>query len=103
MTPIPPGARTPPRTLSIVIPALDEAPSIAAAVADAGAHADEVVVVDGGSRDRTAALAADAGAVVVVAPRGRASQMNAGAARARGDALLFLHADVRLPPGAGSA
>ena len=101
-TPIPPGAQVP-RTLSIVIPALDEAASIAASVADARAHADEVLVVDGGSRDRTAALAADAGAIVVEAPRGRASQMNAGAARARGDALLFLHADVRLPPGAGSA
>lgn len=89
--------------LSIVVPALDEADSISATVRDALAQADEAIVVDGGSRDATGALAAAAGARVVQAPRGRASQMNAGAAVAQGDVLLFLHADCRLPAGAGDA
>jgi rSAM/selenodomain-associated transferase 2 len=90
-------------TLSVVIPALDEAATIAAAVADARRHAEEVIVVDGGSVDDTVALAAGAGATVAGAPRGRAAQMNAGARRARGDVLLFLHADCRLPAGAARA
>ncbi|MBI4575081.1 MAG: TIGR04283 family arsenosugar biosynthesis glycosyltransferase [Planctomycetes bacterium] len=60
---------------------------------------DEVIVADGGSTDGTAERARAAGARVVQAPRGRAPQMNAGAARASGEVLLFLHADVRLPPG----
>ena len=89
--------------LSIVVPALDEADSISATVRDALAQADEAIVVDGGSRDATGALAAAAGARVVQAPCGRASQMNAGAAVAQGDVLLFLHADCRLPAGAGDA
>ncbi len=54
-------------------------------------------MVDGGSADDTAALAAPLADRVMTAPRGRASQMNAGAAAARGDVLLFLHADTRLP------
>jgi len=89
--------------LSIVIPALDEAATIAGVVADARAHADQVIVVDGGSRDDTALLAGRAGATVVRAERGRASQMNAGAAAADGQVLLFLHADCRLPADAGRA
>jgi rSAM/selenodomain-associated transferase 2 len=55
------------------------------------------VVVDGGSGDGTADLARAAGARVLTAPRGRGPQLNAGAAAARGDVLLFLHADVTLP------
>lgn len=89
--------------LSIVIPALDEASGIAdtlAALAPLVARGAEVVVVDGGSRDDTVALARAQGARVLAAARGRARQMNAGAAAAGGDALLFLHADTRLPPGA---
>jgi rSAM/selenodomain-associated transferase 2 len=101
-TALPSRPAAPPR-VSAVIPALDEAETIALAVTAARAHADEVVVVDGGSRDATAALAAEAGALVLRAPRGRASQMNAGAARATGDVLLFLHADCRLPAEAGRA
>jgi len=56
-----------------------------------------VIVVDGGSDDGTAGLAAGLCDRVMVAPRGRAAQMNAGAREARGDILLFLHADTRLP------
>jgi len=95
-----PAARS---SLSIVVPALDEAGSIESVVTEALAEADEVVVVDGGSRDATRELAARAGATVIDAPRGRAMQMNAGAAQARGEVLLFLHADCRLPPGGGDA
>src|SRR4029077_17412132 len=86
--------------LSIVMPVLDEGEGIAAtldALADLRALGTEVIVVDGGSRDATiqrARLRADR---VIPAPRGRAVQMNAGAAKANGDVLLFLHADTRLP------
>jgi rSAM/selenodomain-associated transferase 2 len=89
--------------LSIVVPVLDEAAGIAAALAplqrlrQAGV---EVLVVDGGSRDATLEVAAPLADLVLVAPRGRGSQMNAGAARARAAALLFLHADTHLPAGA---
>lgn len=54
-------------------------------------------MVDGGSRDETLMLANGAADVVISSPRGRARQMNAGAGLARGDVLLFLHADTRLP------
>ena len=92
--------------LSIVIPALDEAehlarllPDLARACPDA-----EVLVIDAGSRDGTAELVArHPGARLLTAARGRARQMNAGAAAAGGDALLFLHADTRLPEGAAGA
>jgi uncharacterized protein len=53
--------------------------------------------VDGGSKDLTACIAHQAGATVITAPKGRARQLNAGAAKARGDVLLFLHADSKLP------
>jgi rSAM/selenodomain-associated transferase 2 len=59
-----------------------------------------VIVVDGGSADATAALARESSDVVIAAPPGRARQMNAGARAANGSALLFLHADTRLPGGA---
>jgi rSAM/selenodomain-associated transferase 2 len=57
----------------------------------------EVIVVDGGSQDGTPELAQPHCDRVIAAPRGRATQMNAGAAATRGDVLLFLHADTRLP------
>lgn len=82
--------------ISVVIPTLDSAPSVGAAIRSAPPGA-EVVVVDGGSRDGTADEAAHAGARVETAPRGRAVQLNAGARAARGDVLVFLHADCRLP------
>jgi rSAM/selenodomain-associated transferase 2 len=62
----------------------------------------ELIIVDGGSNDRTAAIAERYGKVIY-APRGRAAQMNAGAAAAKGVALIFLHADTRLPADAFSA
>ena len=90
--------------LSVVVPALDEAGQIAATLASArGPLVAEVIVVDGGSADDTAALARGAGATVLAAARGRARQMNAGAAAATGEVLLFLHADTRLPPGFDTA
>ena len=85
-----------PTVISVVIPTLDSAPTVGAAIRSAPPGA-EVVVVDGGSRDGTADEAARAGARVEIAPRGRAVQMNAGARAARGDILVFLHADCRLP------
>jgi len=89
--------------LSIIVPCLNEAQGIAgtlSALAPLRARGAEVVVVDGGSTDGTAERAAPLADTVIAAPRGRASQMNAGAARARGEILLFLHADVLLPEGA---
>jgi rSAM/selenodomain-associated transferase 2 len=92
--------------LSIVIPVLDEARHVAILLPElvTACPGAEVVVVDGGSADGSPALAARiAGVRVVTSDRGRARQMNAGAAAASGDALLFLHADTRLPPGAAEA
>ena len=83
--------------VSVVIPALNEGESIAATIAAIPPGAEEVLVADGGSTDETRARAERAGARVIAAPRGRGPQMNAGAASARGDILLFLHADTRLP------
>jgi rSAM/selenodomain-associated transferase 2 len=90
------------RTLRIVaiVPALDEEGSIRACLDPLNSEGARVVVVDGGSVDATVLLARETGALVVDAPRGRASQMNAGAARAGdADVLLFVHADTRLPVG----
>jgi rSAM/selenodomain-associated transferase 2 len=89
--------------LSIIMPVLDEAAGIAtalAALAPLRARGAEVIVVDGGSSDRTIELARPLVDTVVMAPRGRGAQMNAGAAVASGDVLLFLHTDTRLPPDA---
>lgn len=89
--------------LSIIIPVLNEEGMIQSCLKllqplrDLGT---EVIVVDGGSKDRTVALALGLADVVIEAPLGRASQMNAGARRARGARLLFLHADTVLPSSA---
>lgn len=92
--------------LSIVIPALDEAAGIEAsleALRPLRSRGAEIVVVDGGSRDATRELAAPRADRVLQCERGRAAQMNAGAAAASGDVLLFLHADTLLPQGADTA
>jgi rSAM/selenodomain-associated transferase 2 len=89
--------------LSIIVPTLDEAAGIAATLASLQPlreQGHEVIVVDGGSRDGTPELARPLADRVLAAPRGRARQMNAGAQAARGEVLLFLHADTRLPPDA---
>ena len=83
--------------ISVVIPALNEAASIGAAVSSAIAPGVEVIVVDGGSEDDTLRLAEYAGARVLAVAGGRAAQQNAGARAGSGDALLFLHADTLLP------
>jgi rSAM/selenodomain-associated transferase 2/rSAM/selenodomain-associated transferase 1 len=85
--------------VSIVVPALDEARAIAATLVPLQplrADGHEVIVVDGGSGDATVALATPLADRVISAERGRALQMNAGAAIAAGDVLLFLHADSQL-------
>lgn len=92
--------------LSIVIPALNEAETIAANLSvlqPLRRHGAEIIVVDGGSSDDTVQLSSSLADQVLVAPRGRASQMNAGARRAGADRLLFLHSDTCLPPGAMTA
>jgi rSAM/selenodomain-associated transferase 2/rSAM/selenodomain-associated transferase 1 len=89
--------------LRIVIPVLDEGEGLSAtllALAPLRARGAEVVVADGGSTDATWAIACAHADRVLAAPRGRASQMNAGAADCAADALMFLHADTRLPPDA---
>ena len=97
--PHPPATARPP-LLSVVIPTMNEAACIGDAIRSAQqADAVEIIVADGGSRDETTATAARLGAVVVSSPPGRGCQMNAGAAVARGEILLFLHADCTLPPG----
>ncbi len=92
-----------PGRVSIVIPMLDEARIIRDALhrLQPLRHAGhEVICVDGGSRDGTAKCCEGLADRVLSAPQGRALQMNAGAAQARGSILLFLHADTRLPSGA---
>lgn len=86
--------------LSVIVPVLNEARGIEEALAALGTlrrRGHEVIVVDGGSDDGTADLASSLCDRLIRTGRGRALQMNAGARAARGDALLFLHADTRLP------
>jgi rSAM/selenodomain-associated transferase 2 len=84
--------------LSVIVPTLDEQATIASTLAHARRPGEvELVVVDGGSTDGTVDAARLLADRVLESPRGRAAQMNAGAAAARGAVLLFLHADTRLP------
>lgn len=84
--------------LSIVVPALNAARYLPASLG-AVAGAADLLVVDGGSRDDTAAVAHGLGARVIEAPRGRGPQLAAGVAATRGMWLLLLHADTNLGPG----
>jgi rSAM/selenodomain-associated transferase 2 len=84
--------------ISVIVPVLNEEKSIGATLEALMALSPyEVIVVDGGSGDRTAKIARQSGVTVMSSERGRARQMNRGARQARGDVLLFLHADTRLP------
>ncbi|MCP4681174.1 MAG: DUF2064 domain-containing protein [Desulfobacterales bacterium] len=83
--------------VSVIIPALNESQNIEAAIDSAWNEDAEVIVVDGGSYDDTVKRAVAAGAFVETSLPGRATQQNCGAECARGRALLFLHADTRLP------
>ena len=85
--------------LSVVIPAFNEENFIHRAISSATDQDVEVIVVDGGSTDRTVSRAESLGARVIHSPSGRARQQNFGAAAARGENLLFLHADTHLPEG----
>ena len=96
-----------PGRISVIVPTLNEANSIEAPLDSTrfrgGSGDTEVIVADGGSSDSTCELASAWGARVVRARAGRARQLNAGAALATGEWLLFLHADSRLPEGYGAA
>src|SRR5688572_25118253 len=87
------------RTFSVIIPALDEEAMIGRAIESTRRDAHEVIVVDGGSRDRTREVAEGHGARLLTGPHGRGVQLAAGAAAATGEWLVFLHADTVLDPG----
>ena len=92
--------------VSMVVPLRNEAQAMPALLAHLAALQDDgvqVILVDGGSSDATVSMAEGAGFKVLHSAPGRARQMNAGAAGATGEVLLFLHADTRLPPGALAA
>jgi rSAM/selenodomain-associated transferase 2 len=94
-------------TIGVVIPALDEERSLPGLLDDLRELSVlvplDIVVADGGSTDGTRAIAAAAGVRAILAPRGRARQLNAGVGAVHGEWLLFLHADVRLGPEARRA
>jgi len=89
--------------LSIIIPTYNSAASVKETLSALvpPPYAREIIVVDGGSSDETVALANQAADKVVLAQKGRGTQLKAGAAQAEGDWLLFLHADTVLPAGWG--
>lgn len=89
--------------ISVIVPVLDEAKILSGALGDLLAQQGlfEVIVVDGGSTDGSRDVARQTpGVRCILSAKGRGAQMNAGAAAAQGDLLLFLHIDTRLPPGA---
>jgi rSAM/selenodomain-associated transferase 2 len=91
--------------LSIIVPVFNEAEAINRLLLQLMVLAEqgiEVLLVDGGSADRTIALVTDFGLRIIQAPKGRAKQMNAGVLNTKGDVLLFLHADTFLPENAHS-
>ncbi|HVR95649.1 MAG TPA: TIGR04283 family arsenosugar biosynthesis glycosyltransferase [Thermoanaerobaculia bacterium] len=97
---------SPAMRLAIVVPTLNEEEALRRTLPvaiGALAAADEVVVSDGGSSDRTVAIARELGVQVVTGPPGRGGQLNRGAAAAAADVLVFLHADTTLPGGGAEA
>lgn len=87
--------------ISVIVPTLNEAATIVSTLRRLGMEdCEEVIVVDASSPDGTARLALQEGAVVIESSRGRGLQQNRGAAAARGDVLVFVHADCWLEPGA---
>jgi len=89
-----------PVMVSVILPVLNEEARLPAAIRSArDAGANEVVVVDGGSTDRTVETARSLADIVLRHPPGRAAQMNAGVRASSGDILIFLHADTELAPG----
>jgi glycosyltransferase involved in cell wall biosynthesis len=84
--------------LSVIIPTLDAEAHLRECLSRLSRN-DEIIVVDGGSRDRTGSIAKAAGARLIVAPKGRGVQLRTGARAASGEWLLFLHADTLLQPG----
>jgi rSAM/selenodomain-associated transferase 2 len=92
------SARSANRTLSVIIPALNEAEQLPATLERVGKHPNlDVIVADGGSHDGTPRIAESCGAKLVTCLPHCARQMNVAAAFARGETLLFLHADTLLP------
>lgn len=89
------------RRVSVVIPTLDEATRLPSLIAALRREPEltEIVIADGGSSDGTAAIATSLGAIVIAGERSRGQQLRAGAARASGEILLFLHADSVFPAG----
>jgi rSAM/selenodomain-associated transferase 2 len=90
-------------SLSIIVPCLNEQDTILetlGALVPLRERGAEIIVVDGGSTDETVGRSQQWADRILTAPRGRARQMNAGAAVARGEILLFVHADTRLPDAA---
>jgi len=85
--------------ISVVIPTLNEERLLSGTIESVRREAAEILVVDGGSTDRTPAVAAAAGARVLESSRGRGTQLDRGAREARGDWIVFLHADTRLETG----
>ena len=84
--------------ISVIIPVLNEEKSIVSTLrALQSQGAEEVIIVDGGSTDRSREICQRMGAIVLMSPRGRARQMNRGVRQATGEIVLFLHADTRLP------
>ncbi|MBF2029196.1 MAG: TIGR04283 family arsenosugar biosynthesis glycosyltransferase [Oscillatoriales cyanobacterium C42_A2020_001] len=85
--------------ISVIVPVLNEAASLPATLNAIAPNSEiEVIVADGGSQDGSVEIAKRFGVCLLTSAPGRATQMNAGAAIARGDVLLFLHADTHLPP-----
>ncbi|MCA0233674.1 MAG: TIGR04283 family arsenosugar biosynthesis glycosyltransferase [Bacteroidetes bacterium] len=88
------------RFISVIVPTLNEEKNVHDVINRLQQYGDcyvlEIIIVDGGSTDNTAQVAEAAGAVVVTSPKGRALQMNAGAARAAGEVLYFVHADTQV-------